>query len=83
MFSPLPYHLFAPLFSHSAFGRRPRALGLVRVPGTMINNIMTPHLGGTTEEALERTAEAAAKNVISVLNGTKPDTALGTKEYLS
>ena len=44
---------------------------------------MTPHLGGTTEEALERTAEAAAKNVISVLNGTKPDTALGTKEYLS
>ena len=44
--------------------------------------ILTPHLGGTTEEALARTAEAAAQNVISVLNGTKPDTALGTKEYL-
>ena len=45
--------------------------------------ILTPHLGGTTEEALARTAEAAAKNVISVLNGTKPDTALRTKEYFS
>ena len=43
--------------------------------------IFTPHLGGTTEEALARTAQAAAENVIAALNGHLPDTALRPKEY--
>ena len=62
--------LFSPDAPTGPLGRDPRV-------------ILTPHLGGTTEEALARTAEAAAKNVISVLNGSKPDTALSAKEYFS
>ena len=62
--------LFSPDAPKGPLGRDPRV-------------ILTPHLGGTTEEALAHTAEAAAKNVISVLNGNEPDTVLGTKEYLS
>ena len=62
--------LFSPDAPTGPLGRNPRV-------------ILTPHLGGTTEEALARTAEAAAENVISVLNGTEPNTALSPKEYLS
>lgn len=38
--------------------------------------IFTPHLGGTTNEALKRTAEGAAQNIISALAGKTPSTAL-------
>ena len=62
--------LFSPEAPTGPLGRNPRV-------------ILTPHLGGTTEEALARTAKAAAKNVISVLNGIEPNTALSTKEYIS
>ena len=62
--------LFSPDAPTGPLGRNPRV-------------ILTPHLGGTTEEALARTAKAAAKNVISVLNGIQPNTALSTKEYIS
>jgi len=34
--------------------------------------VLTPHLGGTTEDALRRTALAAADNVIYVLTGQNP-----------
>ncbi|MBX4864118.1 3-phosphoglycerate dehydrogenase [Rhizobium bangladeshense] len=38
--------------------------------------IFTPHLGGTTEEALRRVAVAAARNVLTALSGERPATAL-------
>ena len=60
--------LFSPEAPAGPLGRDPRV-------------ILTPHLGGTTEEALARAAETAAKNVITALNGTQPDTALNPKEY--
>jgi D-3-phosphoglycerate dehydrogenase len=40
------------------------------------NVIFTPHLGGTTEAALRRTAEAAAQHVITALSGKMPPTAI-------
>lgn len=38
--------------------------------------IFTPHLGGTTLEALKRVAVGAARNVLLALSGTRPATAL-------
>jgi D-3-phosphoglycerate dehydrogenase len=38
--------------------------------------IFTPHLGGTTEEALRRVALGAAGHVITALSGGVPDTVL-------
>lgn len=40
------------------------------------NVVFTPHLGGTTEAALRRTAEAAALHVITALAGDMPATAI-------
>lgn len=40
------------------------------------NVIFTPHLGGTTEEALRRVAREAASHVITALNGQIPETAI-------
>jgi D-3-phosphoglycerate dehydrogenase len=60
--------LFSPEAPTGPLGRDPRV-------------ILTPHLGGSTEEALARTARAAAENVITSLNGTQPDSALSLKEY--
>lgn len=40
--------------------------------------IFTPHLGGTTGEALERVALGAARNVIEALSGRRPATALNS-----
>lgn len=40
------------------------------------NLIFTPHLGGTTDAALRRTAEAAADNVIAALAGRMPATTI-------
>lgn len=39
------------------------------------NVIFTPHLGGTTEDALRRVALEAARHVISALRGQLPETA--------
>ncbi|QIE45297.1 3-phosphoglycerate dehydrogenase [Pseudohalocynthiibacter aestuariivivens] len=39
---------------------------------TFPNVIFTPHIGGTTEAALRRTAEAAASQVIEALSGRLP-----------
>lgn len=36
------------------------------------NVVLSPHLGGSTEEALERTALAVAEEVLSVLRGERP-----------
>jgi D-3-phosphoglycerate dehydrogenase len=38
--------------------------------------IFTPHLGGTTGEALQRVATGAAQNVITALAGRRPATAI-------
>lgn len=38
--------------------------------------IFTPHLGGTTEEALQRTGVASARIVLTALSGETPSTAL-------
>ncbi|MCX8998371.1 3-phosphoglycerate dehydrogenase [Rhizobiaceae bacterium BDR2-2] len=38
--------------------------------------IFTPHLGGSTQEALKRTAIGAARNVLTALSGRTPATAL-------
>lgn len=38
--------------------------------------IFTPHLGGATEEALQRMAVATVRNVLTALSGTRPATAL-------
>lgn len=43
------------------------------------NVVFTPHLGGTTDDALRRTAEAAAANVIAALAGRPPETALNAE----
>ncbi|MBK0328118.1 3-phosphoglycerate dehydrogenase [Rhodobacteraceae bacterium F11138] len=43
--------------------------------------VFTPHLGGTTEAALRRTATAAADNVIAALSGTVPDTAINPEVW--
>ena len=40
------------------------------------NVVFTPHVGGSTEAALARTAEAAAAHVITALSGHIPDTAI-------
>lgn len=45
------------------------------------NVVFTPHLGGTTEEALKRTAEAAAANVIDALAGRLPETAINPEVW--
>jgi D-3-phosphoglycerate dehydrogenase len=45
------------------------------------NVIFTPHLGGTTEEALRRTAEAAAAHVVEALSGRMPATALNPEAW--
>nr|WP_295741198.1 NAD(P)-dependent oxidoreductase [uncultured Acidocella sp.] len=44
--------------------------------GACGNVIFTPHLGGTTQDALRRTALAAAEHVISALTGTMPPTTI-------
>jgi phosphoglycerate dehydrogenase-like enzyme len=36
------------------------------------NVILTPHVGGTTQEALERMSERAAENILRVYDGLKP-----------
>lgn len=40
------------------------------------NVVFTPHLGGTTEQALRRVAQEAARHVIAALSGQIPETAL-------
>lgn len=40
------------------------------------NVVFTPHLGGTTEQALRRVAQEAARHVITALSGQTPETAL-------
>jgi D-3-phosphoglycerate dehydrogenase len=45
------------------------------------NVIFTPHLGGTTEDALRRTAEAAAAQVATALSGRMPSTALNPEVW--
>ncbi|KTR06306.1 3-phosphoglycerate dehydrogenase [Aureimonas ureilytica] len=45
--------------------------------------IFTPHLGGTTGEALERVALGAARNVLEALSGRRPATALNLEEGVS
>lgn len=60
--------LFSPEAPTGPLGRDPRV-------------ILTPHLGGSTEEALASTARVAAENVITALNGTQPDSTLNPKEY--
>ncbi|QDL91167.1 3-phosphoglycerate dehydrogenase [Paroceanicella profunda] len=42
--------------------------------------VFTPHLGGTTEEALRRVAIGAAGHVIAALSGQRPATALNAPE---
>jgi D-3-phosphoglycerate dehydrogenase len=49
------------------------ALGTLSAFGTVV---FTPHLGGTTQAALSRTAEAAALHVITALAGDMPSTAI-------
>lgn len=49
------------------------ALGPLSAFGTVV---FTPHLGGTTQAALRRTAEAAALHVITALSGDMPSTAI-------
>ncbi|NKK75599.1 3-phosphoglycerate dehydrogenase [Rhizobium leguminosarum bv. viciae] len=44
--------------------------------------IFTPHLGGTTEEALRRVAVASARNVLTALSGERPATALNNPAEL-
>ncbi|WP_290687829.1 MULTISPECIES: NAD(P)-dependent oxidoreductase [unclassified Haematobacter] len=46
------------------------------------NVIFTPHLGATTEEALRRVAEGAARHVITALRGKRPATALNPEVWL-
>jgi D-3-phosphoglycerate dehydrogenase / 2-oxoglutarate reductase len=43
--------------------------------------IFTPHLGGTTEAALRRTAETAATHVIAALSGRMPPTAINPEVW--
>lgn len=50
--------------------------------GTMPRVIFTPHLGGTTEEALRRTALAAAERVITALTGKTPPTTVNPRGLL-
>ncbi|UFS67456.1 3-phosphoglycerate dehydrogenase [Paracoccus denitrificans] len=45
------------------------------------NVVFTPHLGGTTEDALKRVAEAAARHVISALSGRLPETAINPEVW--
>jgi D-3-phosphoglycerate dehydrogenase len=42
--------------------------------------IFTPHLGGTTTEALRRVAVGAARNVLTALSGMRPATAIDAPE---
>lgn len=42
--------------------------------------IFTPHLGGTTGEALERVAVAAASHVLTALSGSRPATTIDVQE---
>lgn len=37
------------------------------------NTVITPHIGGSTKEALERTAVAVCRQVLDALNGRRPD----------
>ena len=45
------------------------------------NVVFTPHLGGTTEDALIRVAEAAARHVIDALSGRLPETAINPEVW--
>jgi D-3-phosphoglycerate dehydrogenase len=45
------------------------------------NVVFTPHLGGTTEDALRRTAEAAAAHVVTALSGRMPETTLNPEAW--
>lgn len=51
--------------------------------GTLPNVIFSPHLGGTTEEALRRTALAAAGHVVSALEGRLPPTVVNLPDLTS
>lgn len=48
---------------------------------TFDNVVFTPHLGGTTEDALRRTAEAAAAHVVTALSGRMPETTLNPEAW--
>ncbi|MDH2328929.1 NAD(P)-dependent oxidoreductase [Cereibacter sp. SYSU M97828] len=45
--------------------------------------IFTPHLGGSTQEALARVATASARNTLAALHGIRPETALNAPEAWS
>lgn len=45
------------------------------------NVVFTPHLGGTTEDALRRTAEATAQHVVTALSGRMPETTLNPEAW--
>ncbi|WP_101340277.1 NAD(P)-dependent oxidoreductase [Cereibacter azotoformans] len=45
------------------------------------NVVFTPHLGGTTEEALRRVALEAVRHVVEALNGRLPATALNPEVW--
>lgn len=49
--------------------------------GDLPNVVFTPHLGGTTEDALRRVAEAAAGHVLTALSGRMPDTAINPQVW--
>jgi D-3-phosphoglycerate dehydrogenase len=51
------------------------------LPGTELDNlILTPHVGGQTEEALRDVGDAAARCIRAVLSGRVPDNAVVTPE---
>jgi D-3-phosphoglycerate dehydrogenase len=45
------------------------------------NVVFTPHVGGTSEEALRHVAEAAAKHVVTALSGQMPSTTLNPEAW--
>ena len=54
-----------------AFAKEPpdRSSPLWRLP----NVVVTPHVGGSTREAMTRVAVQAAKNILTILDGETPD----------
>lgn len=49
--------------------------------GAFENVIFTPHLGGTTDASLRRTAVAAANHVIAALSGQMPETTINPEVW--